>query len=41
VTAALAGNEISEADLAPLHMEADRRLLNVLTAMRTFLEAWE
>jgi hypothetical protein len=32
---------ISDRDLAPIQREADRRVLNVLTAMRTCLDHWE
>ena len=41
VTEALRENRISHADLRLIHRETDRRLLNVLTAMRTFLDHWE
>lgn len=41
VVEALQHNRISHVELELIHREADRRVLNVLTAMRTFLDHWE
>lgn len=41
VTDGLRRNKISRGDLAGIQREADRRVLNVLTSMRTFLDHWE
>jgi hypothetical protein len=41
VTKALKENRISEAHLVTVHAEADRRMINVLTAMRTLTDHWQ